>query len=112
MAETEEEIKAREEKEEAEKKVEEEKKSIEAEEKANMSIKEAQEVNKVKAELLEREEKLTKRKEDLVATQMVGGHTVAGETSKEPEQISDSDYADKFMKGEANPLGEDGISLD
>ena len=48
----------------------------------NTSLEEAKEINKKKEELLEREEKLMKRKEDLVATQMVGGHTVAGQEQK------------------------------
>ena len=48
----------------------------------------------------------------LEAEKMVGGKSDAGQEPVKPEQISDSDYADKFMKGEANPLGEDGISLD
>ena len=73
-----------------------------------MSNKEAQEVNKVKAELLEREEKLQKRKEDLHATQMVGGHTVAGQEDKDKDlspEKKKTDQAAEFFKDTA--LGDD-----
>lgn len=75
------------------------------------------ELDKLKAHNDEIEKELIRGRElksetqKLEAEKMVGGKSDAGQTPKEPEQISDSDYADKFMKGEANPLGEDGISL-
>ena len=47
----------------------------------------------------------------LHANQRLAGTSGGNVEPKEPEQISDSDYADKLMKGEANPLGEDGITL-
>ena len=96
MVETEGEIKAREE---AEAKAEEEKKSIEAEENANKSIKEAREINEEKARLIEEDKKLTKRKEDLHAAQMVGGHTVGGVEKKEKTQDEkDEEAAKLFMQ--------------
>ena len=51
------------------------------------------------------------RQETLHANQRLAGTTGGKVEVKEPEKLSDSDYADKFMKGEANPLGEDGISI-
>ena len=51
------------------------------------------------------------RQETLHANQRLAGTTGGQVVPEKPEQISDSDYADKLMKGEANPLGEDGISL-
>ena len=64
-----------------------------------------------KANLKKREE-LIKREETLFANQRLAGTTGGNVVAKEPEQISDKEYADKFMRGEANPLVEDGISLD
>ncbi len=109
MVETEEEIKAREE---AEKKAAEEKKEDPAEHFVSSPVIEAAKAeNDRKALLIEEEKKLMVRKEKLHAEQMVGGHTVASGEPKKEEKLSDEEYADKFMKGEVNPLKEDGIEL-
>jgi len=63
-----------------------------------------EEANKKAEEILDRQEKLH-------ANQRLAGTTGGQVVVKEPEKLSDKDYADKFMKGEADPLGEDGISL-
>ena len=62
-------------------------------------------------ELLKKREEIITREETLFANQRLAGTTGGNVVPKEPEQISDSDYADKLMRGEANPLEEDGISL-
>ena len=72
----------------------------------------AETANKEKARLIEEDKKLMDRKEKLHAAQMVGGHTVAGQEVVKPKELSDEEYADKFMKGEADPLTDDGISID
>ena len=38
--------------------------------------------------------------------------TAGGQVKPEPvPELTDIEYADKFMRGEADPLGEDGISI-
>ncbi len=56
-------------------------------------------------------EELLARQETLYANQRLAGTTGGSVESKEPEKLSNTEYADKFMKGEANPLSEDGISI-
>ena len=56
-------------------------------------------------------EELLGRQETLHANQRLAGTSGGQVIPKETEQISDKEYADKFIKGEANPLAEDGISL-
>jgi hypothetical protein len=60
-------------------------------------LQEADRINKEKAVLLDREEKLQKRKEDLVAIQQVGGHTVGGKTEKKKE-LTPKEYRAKVNK--------------
>ncbi len=110
MVETEEEIKTREE---AEAKAKEEKKEDPAEHFVSSPVIEAAKAeNDRKALLIEEEKKLMVRKEKLHAEQMVGGHTQGGQKEPETKKDTDEEYANKLMKGEVNPLGEDGISLD
>ena len=79
-------------------------------------VEDISELDKLKANNDELEKELVKGRElkaeaqKLEAEKMVGGKADAGQEKVE-EKISDSDYADKLMKGEANPLEEDGISL-
>lgn len=57
-------------------------------------------------------ESLLNRQEELYEKQKLGGISDAGNEKKDvkPED-TDEEYADKFKKGEVNPLGEDGISI-
>ncbi len=103
MVETEEEIKAREEKEEAEKKAAEEKKEDPATQFVSSPVIEAAKAeNDRKALLIEEEKKLMVRKEKLHAEQMVGGHTEAGQPTGEQKKESNADYAKKVMSGDFN----------
>ena len=76
------------------------------------------ELNKLKTHNDEVEKELVRGRtlkaesQELEAEKMLGGESDAGQTLKESKKDTDEEYADKFMKGEANPLGEDGISLD
>ncbi len=56
-------------------------------------------------------EEILKRQETLFANQRLAGTTGGSVKAEVKEEISDIEYADKFMKGEANPLKEDGISI-
>lgn len=60
------------------------------------SLEEARAINKEKKELLDREEKLQKRREDLHAEQMVGGHTQAGQEPEKPKVETDKEYSDRI----------------
>ena len=73
-------------------------KPVEAPKEAPSSLDEARAINKEKKELLDREEKLQKRKEDLHAEQMVGGHTLAGQEPGKPKEETDKDYSDRIDK--------------
>jgi len=74
-------------------------------------IDKAIEVNKKKEELLDREEKLLTRKEKLETTRMLGGTMQAGKGIIEQKE-TDEEYAEKFRRGEVNPLEDDGARLD
>jgi len=63
-----------------------------------------EEANKKALEIMDRQEKL-------YANQRLGGTSGGRVEPKEPVKTSDDDYANKFMKGEADPLGDDGINL-
>lgn len=63
-------------------------------------VKELDRVNKEKKELLDREEVLQKKA-------ALGGKS-EGAVKEEKKPETDEEYADKVMKGEANPLKEDG----
>ena len=56
-------------------------------------------------------EELLKRQETLFANQRLAGTTGGKVEPTHPPKLTDQEYADKFMKGEADPLGEDGIKL-
>ena len=68
--------------------------------------------------IVERQEAANKKTEELLARQETlhanerlagtGGGNVAPVV---PEKLSDVDYANKFMKGEENPMKDDGISI-
>jgi len=58
--------------------------------------------NKKKEELLEREEELMAKRE-------LGGESEAGIQPPKKEKLTDSEIADKVLKGEINPLKEDGF---
>ncbi len=68
--------------------------------------------------LVKRREEATKgenevldRKEKLAANSMLGGTSGGAVEPKPEEKVSDTEYADKFMKGEVNPMKEDDISI-
>ena len=55
---------------------------------------------------------LIEREEELYAKQKLGGKSSGGdENPPPPKKDTDDEYANKFMKGEVNPLKEDGIEL-
>ena len=58
--------------------------------------------NKERLEILEREENLEARRK-------VGGVTEAGKPADKPKEETDEEYHDRFMKGDVNPMKEDGI---
>lgn len=77
------------------------------------------ELDKLKKHNNELEKELVKGRElkaeaqKLEAEKMVGGQSDAGiEKGTEEEKLTDVEYADKFMKGEVNPMKEDDISID
>lgn len=73
-------------------------------EKVNSEYDQLKEANdKVEAELL--------RTEQLKAKARLGGQSEAGQKPAKEEIISNTDYADKLMKGEVDPMTEDGISI-
>ena len=56
-------------------------------------------------------EELLARQETLHANQRLAG-TTGGAVEPVPEaKLTNTEYADKLMKGEVDPLGEDGISI-
>ena len=74
----------------------------------NNALDRAEAANKEKKELLEREEKLQERKEKLHATQMVGGHTVAGKEEPKKEE-NPKEYMERINK-EIGEGKEDGFT--
>ncbi len=73
--------------------------------KALALVKRREEASKVELEILARKEKL--------ATDALLAGTSGGKVEPTPpEKISDEEYADKLQRGEVDPLGEDGISID
>ena len=60
------------------------------------------------AEQNERFEKNLKRQEDNYARMKLGGETGISPAEK-PEVITDKDYAEKVLKGEVDPLKDDGF---
>jgi len=56
-------------------------------------------------------EELLARQETLHANQRLAGTTGGNVEPQEPPKLTDEEYADKLMKGQVNPLGEDDISL-
>ena len=57
-------------------------------------------------------EELLKRQETLYANQRLAGTTGGNVVKQSEKRLTDEEYADKFMKGEADPLTDDGISID
>ena len=57
-------------------------------------------------------EDLLKRQEEHYEKQKLGGLSTGAQEPPKEAVVSDEEYADKFMKGEVNPLSEDGISID
>ena len=56
-------------------------------------------------------EELLKRQETLFANQRLAGTTGGKVEPTTPPKLTDTEYADKFMKGEVNPMKEDDISI-
>jgi len=54
-------------------------------------------------------EELLERQENLLAQQSLGGQTETGAPMPKAAPISDKEYAEKIMRGEANPLKDDGL---
>jgi len=72
--------------------------------KTTAMVERAEKANKEFSELLDRRDKIA-------AENMLAG-TAGGHVEPEKEKpISDVEYANKFMSGEANPLEEDDISI-
>ena len=55
-----------------------------------------------------KQEELLDRQEQILAKQALGGRSEAGQRTPEQVKLSDEEYAQKVMNGEANPLMEDG----
>ena len=72
--------------------------------KALALVKRREEATKAETEVLDRKEKLA-------ANQMLAGNAGGHTEPTTPPVISDTELADKFMKGETDPLSDDGISL-
>lgn len=80
-------------------------------------VKELSDLEKLKASNAAFEAELIKaremraEKQKLDAEALLGGES-GGKVEATPEvKLTDVEYAEKFMKGEANPLGEDDISI-
>ena len=58
-------------------------------------------------------EKELLRHEELKRKSILGGKAEAGIVKPEEKvpELTDEEYTNKFLKGEVNPLGEDGISI-
>ena len=56
-------------------------------------------------------EELLKRQETLFANQRLAGTTGGKVEPTTPSKLTDTEYADKFMKGEVNPMKEDDSSI-
>jgi len=78
------------------------------EEKPNL-IEQAKLENDRKAELLKQELELQERKERLHAEEMVGGRAGLS-IAERPKKLSDEEYAEALMRGEVDPLREDGFA--
>ena len=57
-------------------------------------------------------EELLKRQETLHANQRLAGTSGGKVEPTPPVKDTDEEYADKLQRGEVDPLGEDGISID
>ena len=53
-------------------------------------------------------EKLVEREEELAAQRALEGEAEAGAQPPKKPKETDEEYAERFEKGEVNPLGEDG----
>ncbi len=60
---------------------------------------------------LVRGRQLKAESQKLEAEKMLGGTAGGKVEPTEPAKLTDQEYSDKFMKGEADPLGDDGIGL-
>ena len=56
----------------------------------------------------DRREKLIEREENLAARRTVGGESL-GYTKPIEKKETDEEYAERFQKGEVNPLEDDGV---
>jgi len=56
----------------------------------------------------DRKEQLLNRQEELISKQMLGGRSEGGMTVEE-EKVTDEQYSDQVIMGEANPLADDGF---
>lgn len=56
-----------------------------------------------------KQEELLNRQEEILARQALGGRSDAGETAQEKTVITPQEIAQKVLKGEINPLKEDGF---
>lgn len=54
-------------------------------------------------------EEQNNRQESLMARQAIAGKAEAGIVEEPPKKMTDSEYAQALMRGEVNPLKEDGI---
>lgn len=81
----------------------------------NKSTEDDKKVSKTDSQILKEEndslEFELKRKQTIRNEALLAGTTGGNVVAKEPEKISDTEYADKFMKGEVNPMAEDDISI-
>lgn len=57
----------------------------------------------------DRREKLLAEEKELMARRALAGRSEAGIPPAAPVKLSDKEYAKKVMRGEANPLKEDGF---
>lgn len=69
---------------------------------ANLAALRIEKANQAKSALLDREEML-------MAKRALGGQTEAGIPAQKPTPLTDKEYSEKVLKGEANPLKEDGF---
>lgn len=83
--------------------------SEEKKEKVLTPLQEAREVNKEKERLLKLEMEILDRREKLEAEIAVGGRAEAGSV-KQKEELTNKEIADRVIRGELNPLKEDGFT--
>ena len=55
-----------------------------------------------------KQEELLKRQENIIAKQILAGKSIGGNPEKKPE-LTDKEYAEQVLKGEKNPLSDDGF---